>query len=282
MSQLPIERRVQILSALVEGCSLRSTSRMASVSINTVTKLLVDAGHACASYQHDALRNLCCRRLQLDEIWSFCLMKQKHVPQDKQGVFGYGDVWTWVAIDAETKLVPSWLVAARDGGCAKAFVEDLAGRLASRVQLTTDGLKVYVEAIDDAFGQEVDYAMLIKMYGNEGSNTQPETRYSPGECCGFRTETVAGNPDPDHISTSFAERQNLTMRMRMRRFTRLTNAFSKKVENLEHAVAVHFMHYNFVRRHMTLKTTPAIKAGVTDRLWTLEDMVRLIDGEIPN
>jgi IS1 family transposase len=255
---------------------------MAGVSINTVTKLLVDAGNACAQYQHDALRNLPCRRLQLDEIWSFCYCKQKIVSPERAGIFGYGDVWTWTAIDAETKLVPSWLVAARDAGCAKAFVLDLAGRLASRVQLTSDGLKVYLQPVEDAFAGEVNYAMLIKMYGNEGGNSRPETRYSPGECCGVRTETISGDPEPDYISTSFVERQNLTMRMRMRRFTRLTNAFSKKVENLEHAVAVHFMHYNFVRRHMTLKTTPAIKAGVTDRLWTLEDMIRLIDDELPN
>lgn len=280
MNRLSLEDRSAIISALVEGNSLRSTSRMVGVSINTVTKLLVDVGTACARYQHEAMRNLPCRRLQLDEIWSFCYAKQKNVPSEHQGEFGFGDVWTWVAIDAETKLVPSWLVAWRDGECAKTFVADLAGRLAHRVQITTDGLKAYVDAIEGAFGGEVDYAMLVKLYGG-GEGQGPEVKYSPGECCGTKRDVICGSPDRQHISTSFAERQNLTMRMRMRRFTRLTNAFSKKLENLEHAVALHFMHYNFVKRHQTLRMPPALKAGVTDHLWTLEELVKLADQPAP-
>src|SRR5271156_378796 len=243
MNKLPLEKRVQILTALAEGNSMRSTSRMAGVSINTVTKLLVDSGKACAEYQHEKLRNLHCRRLQVDEIWSFCAMKQKHIPAERQGEWGIGDVWTWTAIDADTKLIPSWLGGGRDLCFAKAFVADLAGRLASRVQVTSDGHKAYLEAVEGAFGGDVDYAQLIKIYGNEGSKRNPETRYSPGECCGTQKVVVSGNPDRDHISTSYVERQNLTMRMRMRRFTRLTNAFSKKIQNLEAAVAIHYMHY---------------------------------------
>lgn len=277
MNQLPLARRVQILSALVEGCSLRSTSRMAGVSINTVTKLLVDVGEACARFQHESLRDLSCKRLQLDEIWSFCGMKQKNIPAERIGEYGIGDVWTWVAIDAETKLVPCWLVGLREPCYAQAFAQDLADRLSHRAQLTTDGLRMYLTAVDSAFGQEVDYAMLVKLYGNAGSNRNPETRYSPGECCGTQKTPITGNPDEQFVSTSYIERQNLTMRMRMRRFTRLTNAFSKKIDNLEHSVAIHFLHYNFVRTHQTLKTTPALKAGVANHQWTLEEMIGLTD-----
>jgi IS1 family transposase len=276
MNKLDPAKRVSILSALVEGNSLRSTTRMVGCSINTVTKLLVDAGTACAKYQHETLRNLTCRRIECDEIWNFCYAKQKNVAPEKQGILGYGDVWTWVAIDAETKLVPSYLVGSRDAMHASHFIADLAARLTHRVQLTTDGLKLYVNAVEDAFGGAIDYAMLVKMYGNETGNTA-EARYSPGECTGTRKDIISGSPDPAKISTSFSERQNLTMRMRMRRFTRLTNAFSKKLANLEAAVSLHFMHYNFIRRHMTLRVTPAMAAGVTQKLMTLEDLVDLID-----
>lgn len=284
MNKLPLEKRVAILTALAEGCSMRSTSRMVGVSLNTTTKLLIEAGKACARFQHDKMRNLSCKRLQLDEVWSFCYAKQKNVPEEKQGEFGYGDVWTWTAIDAETKIIPSWLVGMRDLCHAKLFVADLAERLITRVQITTDGLKAYIEAIEGAFGGECDYAQLIKLYGSESGNTSPDTKYSPAECCGTKTKRISGQPDKDHISTSFAERSNLTVRMRMRRFTRLTNAFSKKLENLEHAVALFMMHYNYVCPHMTLtknaggiKTTPAMAAGVAHSLWTMEDVVAMME-----
>ncbi len=277
MNKLPIEKRVAIISALVEGNSLRSTSRMVGVSINTVTKLLIDVGTACSEYQNKVMRNLQCRRLEIDEIWAFCYAKQKNVPVEMQGTFGIGDVWTFVAIDAETKLVPHWLHGNRTACDAKSFVEDLAGRLAHRVQVTTDGHRMYLEAMEAAFGGAVDYAMLVKIYGNEGNKKNPETKYSPGECCGTEKTVVTGSPDHDLVSTSYIERQNLTMRMRMRRFTRLTNGFSKKLENLMHSVAIHFMHYNFVRSHKTLRMPPALKAGITDHLWTLEEIVRLAE-----
>jgi IS1 family transposase len=274
MNKLPIERRCQVISALVEGNSIRSTVRMTGVAKNTIIGLLCDVGKACEEYQDGVMRNLPCRRLQLDEIWSFCGMKQKNVPEHRQGEFGIGDVWTWMAICAETKLVPCWLVGLRDGDHAKHFVADLAARLANRVQLTTDGLRAYLEAVKGAFGGAIDYAVLIKLFGHPQGE---ETRYSPPECIGCEERIVSGNPDPLFISTSYVERQNLTMRMRMRRFTRLTNAFSKKIENLEHAVALHFMHYNFVRIHQTLRVTPAMKAKVADHLWTIEEVVRLAD-----
>ncbi len=253
---------------------MRSTSRMVGVSINTVTKLLVDAGRACAEYQHDAFRNLACQRLQLDEIWSFVYAKAKNVPPEMEGVAGIGSVWTWTAIDADTKLIPSWLVGLRDLEHAKAFVGDLAGRLANRVQITTDGLKAYVDAIEDGFGGDVDYAVLHKIYG--GGNND-ESRYSPAACIGCDKKALNGTPDPEHVNTSYVERQNLTMRMRMRRFTRLTNGFSKKLENLEHMVAIHFFVCNFITRHMTLRMPPALKAKVTDHLWSFEEMVEMID-----
>lgn len=276
MNKLPTAKRVAILRALTEGCSLRSTSRMTGVSINTVTKLLVDAGKFCAVYQHTALRNLTCKRLQLDEIWAFVYAKDKNIPDavDAATVAGAGSVWTWIAIDAETKLVPSFLVGLRDSEHAKVFVDDLAGRLAGRVQVTTDGLKAYVEAVDLAFGGEVDYAVLHKVYGNERPDA---ARYSPAECVGCETKKVCGNPEEAHINTSYIERQNLTVRMRNRRFTRLTNAFSKKLENLEHSVALHFFVYNFITRHQTLRMPPALKAKVTDHVWTFEELVELID-----
>lgn len=275
MNKLTTAKRAQIIGLLVEGTSLRATSRLADCSINTVTKLLIDAGTACAAYQDKALRNLPCKRLQCDEIWSFVYSKQKNVPADKRGQFGVGDVWTWTAIDADTKLVPSFMVGPRDGGVAYDFMQDLAGRLASRVQLTTDGLKAYLEAVEGAFGSNVDYAQLVKIYGT--AQTQgPERKYSPENFCGTRVSVVSGDPDGRNISTSFVERQNLTMRMSMRRFTRLTNGFSKKVQNHTHAVSLHFMYYNFGRIHKTLRVTPAMAAGVSDHVWSLEEIAALI------
>lgn len=273
MNRLNTARRTQIVAALVEGNGINSISRQAQVSKNTVLKLLADLGEACAQYQDDALRNLSCQRLQCDEIWSFCYAKEKNVPLEKQGGFGYGDVWTWVAIDADTKLVPCWHHGRRDAVAAYQFMTDLASRLKNRVQLTTDGHRPYLQAVEGAFGCDIDYAMLIKLYGNPPD----DRRYSPGECIGCETKAITGNPDPNHISTSYVERQNLTMRMGMRRFTRLTNAFSKKLDNLRHSVSLHYMYYNFARIHKTLRCSPAQEAGVTDKLWEIEDIVALLD-----
>lgn len=249
---------------------------MTGVAKNTVTKLLCDLGAACADYQDRTLRKLPCERVQVDEIWSFCGMKQKNVPDDRRGEFGVGDVWTWTAICADTKIVPCWHVGQRDGIAARQFVCDLASRMAGRIQLTSDGHKPYLEAVEAAFGGQVDYAMLIKQYGSE-PGVSPERRYSPAVCTGCKREPVVGEPDDAHISTSYVERQNLTMRMRVRRYTRLTNGFSKKAENHMHATSLHFMHYNFVRRHQTLRVTPAMAAGVTDRLWSVADLVGILE-----
>jgi IS1 family transposase/lambda repressor-like predicted transcriptional regulator len=273
MNVLTPERRAQVIGALVEGNSIRSVSRMSGVSRNTITTLLVAAGAACAEYQDKALRNLRCKRIQCDEIWSFCYAKDNNLPENKKDVFGYGSVWTWTALDADTKLICSWMVGNRDGLAARAFIQDLAGRLSDRIQLTTDGHKAYLEAVGEAFGADIDYAMLIKLYG---ADLEGETRYSPAACIGARPETITGNPTKKHISTSYVERQNLTMRMCMRRFTRLTNGFSKKLENHIAAVSLHFMYYNFVRIHQTLRTTPAMPAGVTERVWDIADIVRLL------
>lgn len=270
-----ISKRAQILGLLVEGNSLRATSRLADCSINTVTKLLVDVGAACSEYQDKALRNLPCKNIQCDEIWAFCYAKQKNIPDDRKGVFGYGDVFTWTALCADTKLIPCWHVGRRDGDTARLFIGNLKGRLANRVQLTTDGHKAYLNAVEDAFGADIDYAMLVKLYGGETAGHGSERKYSPGECCGTITGTVCGNPDKGHVSTSYVERQNLTMRMGMRRFTRLTNGFSKKVENHAHAVALHFMYYNFGRVHKSLRVTPAMEAGISDNVWTLEEIAAL-------
>jgi IS1 family transposase len=272
MNRLSIEKQTQILGMLIEGMSLRATSRLADVSINTVTKLLVEVGSAAADYQDQTLRNLKCKRLQCDEIWAFVYAKEKNVPNNMKGHFGFGDVWTWTAIDADTKLVPSFLIGNRDARSARMFIDDLASRLANRVQLTTDGLKVYLEAVEGSFGADIDYAMLHKVY----ESTQEEARYSPAKCVGCERKTIMGQPDPDHISTSYVERQNLTMRMGMRRFTRLTNAFSKKVENHAYQVALHFMHYNFCRIHRSLRVTPAMEAGVSDHVWSLDEIVALL------
>jgi len=271
MNRSSVEKRTQVITALVEGNSLRSTVRMTGAAMNTVLKLLADVGAACEQYQDVTLRDLRCRRIQCDEIWQFCYAKQKNVPLEKQGQFGYGDVWTWVALDADTKLVPCYAIGDRSAGTAYAFMRDLASRLSSRVQLTTDGHRAYLSAVEDVFGADIDYAMLVKLYGNEAE----EQRYSPPECIGCQTAEIAGHPDPKHISTSFVERQNLTMRMSMRRFTRLTNAFSKKIDNLGYAVALHYMWYNFARVHKTLRVTPAMEAGISDHVWSIEEIVRL-------
>lgn len=274
MNRMPIAKRAQILGFLVEGMSLRAASRLADCSINTVTKLLVDVGMACAELQDNTLRNLTCRRIQCDEIWSFVGAKQKNVPEDRRGEFGVGDVWTWTAIDADTKLIASWMVGTRDGDAARAFMGDLAPRLANRVQLTTDGHRVYLDAVEEAFAWDIDYAMLVKHYG-EGPQG-PDRKYSPAEYVSAEKRRITGRPDKAHVSTSFVERQNLTMRMSCRRFTRLTNAFSKKVENHAHAVALHFMYYNFGRIHKTLRVTPAMEAGVAKHVWSLEEIAALV------
>jgi IS1 family transposase len=272
MNRLSLDKRTAVISALVEGCSVRATSRMTDVAKGTILRLLAEVGTACAAYQDRVFQALPSRRIQCDEIWSFCYAKQKNVPTDKLGTFGYGDVWTWTAMDADTKLVPCWLVGRRDAGCAHALIQDLASRLVHRVQLTTDGNRVYLSAVEDAFGTEIDYAMLVKVYGPEPGG---QTRYSPPVVVGAMPTAITGRPDPAHISTSYVERQNLTMRMQMRRFTRLTNGFSKKIENHAHAVALFYMHYNFARIHQTLRVTPAMEAGLSDHVWSLAEIVNL-------
>jgi len=284
MNRLSTEKRAQIIGCLVEGNSIRATVRMTGAAKNTVTKLLVDLGEECAGYQDRVLRDLPCTTLQVDEIWSFCYSKQRNVPDEHKGTFGYGDVWTWTALCADTKLVPSWLVGERTTEDAWCFMADLKNRLRNRVQLTSDGLTAYVSAVGLTFGREIDYAQLIKLYAAERGG---EARYSPPVCTGSRVRVDRGYPDPAKISTSYVERQNLTMRMGMRRFTRLTNAFSKKVENLAHAVSLHYMHYNFARPHTALtikqegrpgiKRTPAMVAGVTDHIWTLQEIAGLLE-----
>lgn len=269
MKRLTREKQAQIIGALIEGCSIRATSRMFGVSKDTVLKLQVEAGYASADYQDKTFHGLTCKRVQCDEVWAFCYAKQKNVPAEKQGKFGYGDVWTWTAIDADTKLIPSFTIGNRDAASARILIEDLAGRLKSRIQLTTDGLKVYLEAVEGAFGCDIDYAMLVKTY----EASQEETRYSPAVCTSCERKPIMGKPDSDHISTSFVERANLSIRMGTRRFTRLTNAFSKKVENHAAAVALYFMHYNFCRVHQTLRVTPAMQAGVSNHIWSIQEML---------
>lgn len=274
MNKLPTSKRAQILHLLCEGTSLRATARIADCSFNTVVKLLIDAGTACQQFQEKTLRNLPCKRLQLDEIWSFCYAKAKNVPEDKKGQLGYGDVWTWTALCADSKLMVSWLIGARDSEYAEAFVDDLAGRLSNRVQLTTDGHNAYLYAVDAAFGGEVDYSMLIKLYG---AAPEAEKRYSPAKCIGAKPRKIIGNPDPSHVSTSYVERANLTIRMSNRRYTRLTNAFSKKLANHEHAFSLFAMHYNFARIHRTLRVTPAMEAGVADHVWSMEEIAEMVE-----
>ena len=275
MNKLSTAKRVQVVAALVEGTSINGTTRLTGAAKNTVLKLLAELGEACARFQDEALHDLYCERLQADEIWAFCYAKSRNVPEEHWGEFGYGDVWTFTAIDADTKLVPTWMVGPRDLSTATAFMQDLVSRLHCRVQLTTDGHVMYVSAVESAFGADVDFAQLQKVYG---PSPEGPRRYSPPECIGTITEVQQGNPDPAHISTSYVERQNLTMRMNMRRFTRLTNGFSKKLANLVAAVSLYFMHYNFCRVHKSLKgLTPAMAAGVTDHVWSLEELVGLLD-----
>jgi len=271
MNRLPISRRSALLGMLVEGTSLRATSRLGDVSINTVTKLLVDLGFACAEYHHMQVRNIHVRRLQCDEIWSFVGAKAKNVGPERKAD-GWGDIWTWVAIDADSKLCVSYLVGGRDGWWAREFMNDCAKRVVGRVQITADGHRVYMDAVEDAFGADVDYAQLQKIYSAVEEN---DTRYSPAQCIGCDMKVVSGNPDPRHVSTSFVERQNLTMRLEIRRFTRLTNAFSKKVKNHAAMVAIHFMYYNFAKIHKILRVTPAMAAGLADHVWSLEEIVLL-------
>jgi IS1 family transposase len=275
MNKLPSAKRAQILQMMVEGVSIRAISRLTGASKNTIVKLLADAGNACADYQDKNLRGLTCKRLQVDEIWSFVYAKAKNVPTAKAAPEGAGDVWTWTAICADTKLIPSFHVGSRDAVDANIFMRDVAERLAHRIQLTSDGHKSYLDAVERAFGDDIDYAMLVKHYGPAPEG--PQRRYSPAECTGTTVGVVTGRPDMQHVSTSYVERSNLSMRMGIRRFTRLTNAFSKKVENHWYALAIYFMHYNYVRIHTTLRTSPAMAAGVSKTLWSMDDVVRVVE-----
>lgn len=277
MNRLPIEARAKILHRLVEGNSMRATSRLCNASINTVTKLLLEVGMACGIYQTQALRNLPCKKVQCEEIWSFCGKKEKNVPPDKKGQEGYGDVYTFTAICAETKLCVSYLVGQRDTECTDEFIADLSGCLAGRIQLSTDGYKLYINAVELAFGKNVGFTMLVKSYSEPASQIGAERRYSPANFVSAAKRRIAGDPDVNEVSTSYVERQNLTMRMGMHRFTRLTNGFSKKIQNLERAVALHFMYYNFGRIHKTLRVSPAMEAGIAEHVWTLEEIAALAD-----
>ena len=273
MNKLSNERRAQVIRALIEGNSIRSTCRMTGVGKDAILKLIPDMGKACAEFHNRAVRRVAVRRVQCDEIWSFCYAKEKNVPVEKEGT-GAGSVWTWTAIDADSKLIISYLCGARDADCALNFMDDLASRVTTRIQITTDGFRAYAEAVQGAFGIAVDYAMLIKLYG--APSDRGESRYSPAACIGTRTGILSGDPDRKHISTSYVERQNLNLRMGVRRFTRLTNAFSKKFENHCHMVAIYHAYYNFCRVHQTLRVTPAMEAGLADHVWTLEELVGLL------
>ena len=273
MNTLSMEKKVAVISALVEGCSVRSTVRMTGVAKGTILRLLAEVGTACAEYQDRAIRNVAAKRVQVDEIWSFVGAKQKNVTSEMAEARVCGDVWTFVAIEAQTKLAISWMVGRRDAGTATDFLRDVESRLANRLQLTTDGHKMYVNAVPDAFAMvDIDYAQLVKIYG---SDPEGQKRYSPAQCLGTERVEILGSPDPKHISTSYVERQNLNMRMQMRRFTRLTNAFSKRIENHVHSIALFHMHYNFARVHQTLRVTPAMEAGLSSHVWSIQDIVEL-------
>lgn len=276
MNKLSTSKRAQILSMLVEGMSMRSVSRITGASFMTVIKLLVDAGEACAAHHDETIVDVQASRVQCDEIWAFCYAKQKNVPKTKSAPVGAGDVWTWTALDRDTKLLIAYEVGDRSGATAREFIADLRNRLANRIQLTTDGHKVYLDAVDNAFGIDVDYAQLIMIYGNEPGNAS-QVRYSPGECIGIEKRPVTGRPVEAHISTSHVERQNLNMRVGMRRFSRLTNAFSKKMANHMAMVALYTTYYNFVRVHQTLRMTPAMASGLSAELRDMEWIVSLID-----
>jgi IS1 family transposase len=278
MKQLTKQQRVAVIRCLVEGNSIRSTVRITGVAKNTIQKLTADLGEAVLEFQDRVLRNLSCKRVQCDEIWNFCYAKDKNLPDEMRGMPGVGSMWTWTALCAETKLILSWRVGARDAANAHAFTQDIAERLATRTQLTTDGNRLYIAAVDNAFAGNVDFAQLVKLFGQSDS---PERAYSPAKCLGARKEQIEGNPDLDHVSTSYAERQNLNIRMQNRRFTRLTNAFSKKAEMLAYSLAITFFYHNFVRVHQTIKSTPAMKAGVADRKWSIEDMIDLMPLNLP-
>ena len=281
MNKMPLKTRALILNMLCEGQSMRATARLTDVSFNTVAKILVDAGKVCANLHDELVQDVTASRIQCDEVWSFTYAKQKNVGKAKAAPVQAGDTWTWTALDSDSKLIVSWLVGGRDGEYAISFMDDLRSRLANRVQLTTDGHKAYLEAIEGAFGGDVDYAQLIKIYGEPTGQKGHERKYSPSECTGTRKRRVEGNPDYRHVSTSHVERQNLTMRMHMRRFTRLTNAFSKKFENHMHMVALYTMFYNFCRIHKTLRVTPAMEAGLSDRVWGIEDILAIMDERAP-
>lgn len=274
MNKLTTEERAKIINCLVEGCSLRSTQRMTGFAKKTIARLQIEIGQACLAYHDKVMRNLPCKVVQVDEVWSFTYCKQANIPQALQGDESIGDTWTWIAIDADSKLIPCWHIGKRDLWAAKLFIGDLSERLANRVQLTSDGHRPYLEAVESAFGAEIDYSMLVKLYGKPMQN---EARYSPPVCIGAKKRKIIGKPDKSLISTSYVERQNLTLRMNNRRFTRLTNAFSKKLENHKWSCALHFFHYNFARIHQTLRVTPAMQAGVTKHVWSIEEIAALLN-----
>lgn len=282
MNKLSVEQRAKVVACLIEGCSLRSTVRMTGAAKKTVARLQVELGQACADYSDKVMRNLPCKIVQVDEVWSFTYCKQANVPEDLRGDETIGDTWTWIALDSETKLIPAWHVGKREISDAHIFIHDLKNRLANRVQLTSDGHRAYLTAVEDAFGADVDYSMLVKLYGKPGkfgADNPTEVRYSPPTCIGARKRKVIGNPKRDLVSTSHIERQNLTLRMGNRRFTRLTNGYSKKLENHKWSCALHFFHYNFCRIHHTLRVTPAMEARISNHVWSLEELAGLLDAE---